>query len=81
MAIFANLAKLRPMVSAEELLKLIGPEAQPSPGGWIRIGACFLARTDSEGKISLLEFGEITADERLEIERVAQRAKTLGRSA
>ena len=69
MGIFADLAKLRPMLPVEQLSKLVGPQWQVSAGGWVRIGGCFLARIDSQDRIGLLEFGE-KFPSRLSIENV-----------
>jgi len=54
-SIFADLASLRPMMPFEQLSKLIGPEWQPSPGGWLS-EARFTAHIDVEGKIGALTF-------------------------
>jgi Domain of unknown function (DUF4274) len=56
--IFADLARLRPMMPFEQLSKLIGPEWQPSPGGWLSEGTRFAAHIDVEGKIGSLTFEE-----------------------
>jgi hypothetical protein len=54
-SIFADLASLRPMMPFEQLSKLIGPEWQPSPGGWLSERR-FTVHIDVEGKIGALIF-------------------------
>jgi Domain of unknown function (DUF4274) len=57
-SIYADLASLRLMMPFEELSKIVGPECQPSPAGWLSAGVRFSARIDVEGKIGTLRFGE-----------------------
>jgi Domain of unknown function (DUF4274) len=56
MGVFAQLARLRPMMPVERLQHAIGRDWRPPPGGWLSIGGAFSARVDVEEKIGLASF-------------------------
>ena len=59
MGIFAELARLRPMMPFEQLKRAIGRDWRPPAGGWVLInGLSFSARVDVEDKIGQVSFGD-----------------------
>jgi hypothetical protein len=57
MSLFADLARLRPMMPRSALSDIVGAQWQPSPRGELTLGLSFTARIDVEDLIGAVEFG------------------------
>jgi hypothetical protein len=67
MSLFADLARLRPMMSRSALSDIVGGQWEPSPDGKLWLGLCFTARIDVENYIGTVEF-ESHFPSRIEVE-------------
>jgi hypothetical protein len=58
MSLFADLARLRPMMSRSALSDIVGGQWEPSPDGKLWLGSRFTALIDVEDRIGTVEFAE-----------------------